>query len=86
LADGTAPKYQSRYLVGHTLATAYELRLRQWTFRIRRVVLGQFDRVGSGGSAGGLIPQCRDRSRVCQYENSTDRNFILDRHPEAENV
>jgi sarcosine oxidase len=25
-------------------------------------------------------------SRVCQYENSTDRNFILDRHPEAENV
>jgi glycine/D-amino acid oxidase-like deaminating enzyme len=25
-------------------------------------------------------------SRVCQYENSRDRNFILDRHPEAENV
>ena len=25
-------------------------------------------------------------SRVCQYENSTDRNFILDRHPEAGNV
>ena len=25
-------------------------------------------------------------SRVCQYENSTDHNFILDRHPEAENV
>lgn len=25
-------------------------------------------------------------SRVCQYENSTDRNFILDHHPEAENV
>ena len=25
-------------------------------------------------------------SRVCQYENSTDRNFILDQHPEAENV
>jgi glycine/D-amino acid oxidase-like deaminating enzyme len=25
-------------------------------------------------------------SRVCQYENSTDQNFILDRHPEAENV
>ncbi len=25
-------------------------------------------------------------SRVCQYENSTDNNFILDRHPEAENV
>jgi sarcosine oxidase len=21
-------------------------------------------------------------SRVCQYENSTDHNFILDRHPE----
>jgi glycine/D-amino acid oxidase-like deaminating enzyme len=25
-------------------------------------------------------------SRVCQYENSTDHNFILDRHPEADNV
>jgi sarcosine oxidase len=25
-------------------------------------------------------------SRVCQYENSTDHNFVLDRHPEAENV
>jgi len=25
-------------------------------------------------------------SRVCQYENSTDQNFILDRHPEAENA
>jgi len=25
-------------------------------------------------------------SRVCQYENSIDHNFILDRHPEAENV
>jgi glycine/D-amino acid oxidase-like deaminating enzyme len=25
-------------------------------------------------------------SRVCQYENSTDQNFILDRHPESENV
>ena len=25
-------------------------------------------------------------SRVCQYENSTDQNFILDHHPEAENV
>ena len=25
-------------------------------------------------------------SRVCQYENSRDHNFILDRHPEAENV
>jgi monomeric sarcosine oxidase len=25
-------------------------------------------------------------SRVCQYENSTDQNFILDRHPEADNV
>jgi sarcosine oxidase len=25
-------------------------------------------------------------SRVCQYENSRDRNFILDRHPGAENV
>jgi glycine/D-amino acid oxidase-like deaminating enzyme len=25
-------------------------------------------------------------SRVCQYENSTDHNFILDRHPESENV
>src|SRR6266478_5567950 len=24
--------------------------------------------------------------RVCQYENSTDHNFILDRHPGAENV
>jgi sarcosine oxidase len=25
-------------------------------------------------------------NRVCQYENSTDHNFILDHHPEAENV
>ena len=25
-------------------------------------------------------------SRVCQYENSTDQKFILDRHPEAGNV
>lgn len=25
-------------------------------------------------------------SRVCQYENSRDHNFILDRHPEASNV
>jgi len=25
-------------------------------------------------------------SRVCQYENSTDHYFILDRHPEVENV
>ena len=25
-------------------------------------------------------------SRVCQYENSPDRNFILDHHPVAENV
>ena len=25
-------------------------------------------------------------NRVCQYENSTDHNFILDCHPEAENV
>ena len=25
-------------------------------------------------------------SRVCQYENSTDHNFILDRHPDAENI
>jgi monomeric sarcosine oxidase len=25
-------------------------------------------------------------SRVCQYENSTDQHFVLDRHPEAENV
>lgn len=25
-------------------------------------------------------------SRVCQYENSTDQDFIIDRHPEAENV
>jgi len=25
-------------------------------------------------------------SRVCQYENSTDQNFILDKHPEAQNV
>jgi glycine/D-amino acid oxidase-like deaminating enzyme len=25
-------------------------------------------------------------SRVCQYENSTDHYFILDRHPDAENV
>jgi sarcosine oxidase len=36
------------------------------------------------------FPQLADaplvESRVCQYENSTDQNFILDRHPEAENV
>jgi sarcosine oxidase len=25
-------------------------------------------------------------TRVCQYENSKDHNFILDRHPEADNV
>jgi glycine/D-amino acid oxidase-like deaminating enzyme len=25
-------------------------------------------------------------SRVCQYENSTDQNFILDHHPEAPDV
>jgi glycine/D-amino acid oxidase-like deaminating enzyme len=25
-------------------------------------------------------------SRVCQYENTTDHHFILDHHPEAENV
>ena len=25
-------------------------------------------------------------SRVCQYENSADQNFILDHHPEAENA
>jgi glycine/D-amino acid oxidase-like deaminating enzyme len=25
-------------------------------------------------------------SRVCQYENSSDHNFILDRHPEAKNI
>ncbi len=25
-------------------------------------------------------------SRVCQYENASDQNLILDRHPEAENV
>jgi glycine/D-amino acid oxidase-like deaminating enzyme len=25
-------------------------------------------------------------ARVCQYENSPDQNFILDHHPEAENV
>jgi sarcosine oxidase len=25
-------------------------------------------------------------SRVCQYENCSDHNFILDRYPEAENV
>jgi glycine/D-amino acid oxidase-like deaminating enzyme len=25
-------------------------------------------------------------SRVCPYENSTDQNFILDPHPEAQNV
>jgi glycine/D-amino acid oxidase-like deaminating enzyme len=25
-------------------------------------------------------------SRACQYENSADQNFILDHHPEAENV
>jgi sarcosine oxidase len=36
------------------------------------------------------FPQLADaplvESRVCQYENSTDNNFILDHHPEAENV
>ena len=36
------------------------------------------------------FPQLADAplvdSRVCQYENSTDQNFILDRHPEAGNV
>jgi sarcosine oxidase len=25
-------------------------------------------------------------SRVCQYENSADHNFILDRHPESKNA
>ena len=25
-------------------------------------------------------------SRVCQYENSSDQHFIVDRHPEAANV
>ncbi len=25
-------------------------------------------------------------SRVCQYENTTDHNFIVDRHPDNENV
>jgi glycine/D-amino acid oxidase-like deaminating enzyme len=25
-------------------------------------------------------------SRVCQYEDTADHNFILDHHPEAENV
>ena len=25
-------------------------------------------------------------ARVCQYEVSNDRNFIVDRHPEAENL
>jgi glycine/D-amino acid oxidase-like deaminating enzyme len=25
-------------------------------------------------------------SRVCQYENSPDTHFILDRHPQATNV
>jgi glycine/D-amino acid oxidase-like deaminating enzyme len=25
-------------------------------------------------------------TRVCQYENTTDHNFIIDRHPENENV
>ncbi|HSS45340.1 MAG TPA: FAD-dependent oxidoreductase, partial [Thermoanaerobaculia bacterium] len=25
-------------------------------------------------------------SRVCQYENSPDHHFLVDRHPEAENV
>ena len=25
-------------------------------------------------------------SRVCQYENSSDHNFILDRYPDAKNV
>jgi len=35
---------------------------------------------GEPGAQTGL------ESRVCQYENSPDRNFILDRHPEAQNV
>jgi len=25
-------------------------------------------------------------TRVCQYENTPDNNFILDRHPSGENV
>ena len=25
-------------------------------------------------------------ARVCQYENSPDGHFIIDRHPQAENV
>jgi glycine/D-amino acid oxidase-like deaminating enzyme len=25
-------------------------------------------------------------SRVCQYEQSVDENFVLDQHPQAENV
>ena len=25
-------------------------------------------------------------TRVCQYENSTDENFIIDRHPSKQNV
>jgi glycine/D-amino acid oxidase-like deaminating enzyme len=25
-------------------------------------------------------------SRVCQYENTSDQNFIIDRHPQNENV
>ena len=36
------------------------------------------------------FPGMRDapllETRVCQYENSTDQKFILDRHPEARNV
>jgi glycine/D-amino acid oxidase-like deaminating enzyme len=36
------------------------------------------------------FPQLADaplvESRVCQYENSTDQNFILDNHPDAQNV
>jgi hypothetical protein len=31
-------------------------------------------------------PRCLRAGRVCQYEDSTDGDFILDRHPEAENV
>jgi glycine/D-amino acid oxidase-like deaminating enzyme len=34
----------------------------------------------------GMVDAPLLESRVCQYENSTDHNFILDRHPEAANV
>lgn len=38
----------------------------------------------------GRFPGMRDapllETRVCQYENSLDQKFILDRHPEAGNV